>query len=329
MTLSAIWRAWRNFWFEPSGTSSIGLYRILFGLLVLQVGLIHLSGHFEEWYGPDSMVTLPTVVNHFWFNEPRFDLFLLFPQTNPSFTFLYVVFIVAAACLCLGLFSNYSALAVWLILLSMHHQNPYNINGGDAFLRAVAPLLALSHCGDRFSLDALIAKKMGRSASIPSQRNPWAQRMIQVQLALVYWQTFCCKISGEQWLDGTAIYYATRLDDMIRFPAPFITDNWLLLKALDYFTLMIEFLAWNAIFIKECRYYILAGLLFLHLGIDYLINLPVFEWAFIFTLVTFIEPTDLDSLILHLLKKVRCVRKRYETTETIGASADSSLSCLE
>ncbi|MBS1993299.1 MAG: HTTM domain-containing protein [Cyanobacteria bacterium SZAS LIN-3] len=306
MTIGSLWNVWRKFWFEPTGTSTIAVYRILYGILVLQVAVVHLGGHFEEWYGAKSMVTLPTVVNHFWFNEPRFDLFLLFPQTDASFLMVYAVFVLAALCLCLGLFSKYSALAVWLILLSMHHQNPYNINGGDAFLRSVAPFLALSHCGDRFSLDALIARKRGRAPT--GLANPWAQRMIQVQIALVYWQTFCCKVSGEQWLDGTAVYYATRLDDMIRFPAPFITDNMLILKALDYFTLVIEFLAWNAIFIKEFRYYILAGLLFLHLGIDYLINLPVFEWAFIFTLVTFVEPADLDAVFLFLREKLRVWR---------------------
>jgi hypothetical protein len=128
--------------------------------------------------------------------------------------------------------------------------------------------------------------------------------MIQVQLALVYWQTFCCKMAGAQWLDGTAVYYATRLDDMIRFPAPFISDNMFVLKTLDYFTLVIEFAAWTAIWVKEIRYYVLVGLLCLHLGIDYLINLPVFEWAFIVTLVTFIEPTDLEYVFQWLRAKI-------------------------
>ena len=298
MTVTGLWQMWKSFWFEPIGTASICVYRILFAALVLQVALVHLGGHFEEWYGPKSMVTLPTVINHFWFNEPRFDYFLLFPQTDFTFSLIYLALVTGGLFLLLGLFSNYSAAFVWLTLLSMHHQNPYNINGGDAFLRAVAPLLMFSACGDRYSIDAWIAKKWGRT--LPSLRNPWAQRMIQLQIAIVYWQTFCCKLSGTQWLDGTAIYYATRLDDMMRFPAPWITDNMLVLKFLDYFTLVIEFLAWTAIFIKGLRYYIIAGLVFLHLGIDYLINLPVFEWAFIFTLITFIEPVDTDRFFQNI-----------------------------
>jgi hypothetical protein len=147
---------------------------------------------------------------------------------------------------------------------------------------------------------------MGRP--VPALRCPWAQRMIQVQLALVYWQTFCCKIVGAQWLDGTAVYYATRLDDMLRFPAPFISDNMFILKGLDYGTLVIEFAAWTVIFVKELRYYVLFGLLCLHLGIDYLINLPVFEWAFIFTLITFVEPGHLDTCFLWASKRLSLLK---------------------
>jgi len=302
MSLLAIWQQWRAFWFAPTGTASICLYRILFGILVLQIAVVHLGANFSDWYGNKAIVTLPAVAQHFWLGAPRFDLFLLFPATDISLVIIYAIFVLAAIFLCLGLFSNYSALVVWLILLSMHHQDPYNINGGDAFLRVVAPLLAMSHCGDRYSLDAVVARHYGKTAL--RLQSPWAQRLIQVQIALVYWQTFCCKISGNQWLDGTAIYYATRLDDMLRFPAPLITDNIVVIKGLTYFTLVIEFCAWTAIFVKELRYYVLAGLVFLHLGIDYLINLPVFEWAFIFTLVTFVEPSDIDLLVAKL--KIRC-----------------------
>jgi hypothetical protein len=320
MTLSTIWQSWCNFWFKPIGTASISIYRILFGVLVLQISIVHLGGHFEEWYGPHSMVPLQTVVNHFWYNEPRFDYFLLFPQTDHTFALVYIAFVVAGFFLCIGLFSNYSAAFVWLTLLSMHHQDPYNINGGDAFLRTVAPFLAFSHCGDKFSIDALIAKKLGRP--IPLERRPWAQRMIQISIALVYWQTFWCKVAGPQWLDGTAVYYATRLDDMMRFPAPFISDNMFVLRCLDYFTLIIEFLAWNAIFIRSVRYYILVGLVGLHLGIDYLINLPVFEWAFIFTLVTFVEPVDVSKFLqslLVVLKKIPGLKT--SPAKAIGADA--------
>jgi hypothetical protein len=290
MTIKALIHLWREFWFAPATASVISAYRILFGLLVLQICVVHLSGNFHDWYGGRAVVTPQAVMSHFWHSEPQFDLFLLFPDRKEYLDGFHICFTVAAAALTLGLFSRYSALIVWLCLLSMHHHDPFNNNGGDAFLRAVAPWLALSHCGDRYSLDALISRWRGNAEALP--KPVWAQRMIQMQLALVYWQTFCCKIVGPQWLDGTAIYYATRLEDMTRFPAPLITDNLLLLKGLNYFTLVIELAGWTLIWFKETRYWVLFGLLFLHLGIDYMINLPVFEWVFICTLLTFVSEED-------------------------------------
>ncbi len=51
------------------------------------------------------------------------------------------------------------------------------------------------------------------------------------------------------------------------------------------------------VWIKEIRYFVLAAALILHLGIDLAINLPVFEWAFIFALVTFVEPEDIRKIL--------------------------------
>lgn len=292
MKINSLLKVWHKFWFEPTDSISLCLYRICYGLLVLQIGFIHLGDHFADWYGPRAIVDVRTVIDHFWYREPHFDLLLLLPQhSSAAMDIFFYCFLGSAALLTLGLGSRYAAALVWLSLVSLHHHDPYNINGGDAFLRGAGLFLALSPCGDYLSLDAVIRRRRGLPAPKPSA--PWAQRMIQMQLALVYWQTFCCKIVGSQWLDGTAVYYATRLDDMLRFPAPWLTDNMYLLKALNWYTLLIEFFGWNLIWFKETRYYVLAGLLVLHLGIDFVINLPVFEWAFIATLITFIEPQDL------------------------------------
>lgn len=295
MKLDALIKTWRKFWFEPGDSLSVCIFRIFYGLLILQSLLIHLGDHFLDWYGPRSIVNINTVIAHFWHNEPHFDLLLLFPQTEANFQIFYWCLTATALALTLGFCSRYAAALVWLSLVSMHHHDPYNINGGDAFLRGVGLFLALSPCGDYLSIDAVINKaRLGADYKVTAKA-PWAQRMIQMQLALVYWQTFCCKIVGPQWLDGTAVYYATRLDDMMRFPAGWLTDNMFLLKALNWYTLLIEFCGWNLIWFKETRYYVLFGLLALHLGIDYVINLPVFEWAFIATLITFVEPQDLRS----------------------------------
>jgi hypothetical protein len=48
---------------------------------------------------------------------------------------------------------------------------------------------------------------------------------------------------------------------------------------------------------------VLAAALILHLGIDATINLPVFEWAFIAGLITFVDAEDLDKVAPFLKSK--------------------------
>ena len=51
-------------------------------------------------------------------------------------------------------------------------------------------------------------------------RSPWAQRMIQIQLSILYFTAFCLKVQGEPWLSGTALSYVYQLDEIRRFPLP-------------------------------------------------------------------------------------------------------------
>lgn len=290
MTLTDIWNKWRKFWFEPIKPLSIAIYRVLFGLLILQIALVHIDGNLFDWYGPHAIVTIDTVRSHFWWNEPRFDVLLSFPNTNEAVQLYFYTFVIAAVFVTVGFCTRFSIIFVCLGLISLHHHNPFNNNGGDAFLRICSIYLCFSPAGDRLSLDNIIRRRLGMKPP-PITSCPWAQRMVQVQLCMVYAQTFCCKIVGPQWLDGTAVYYATRLDDLIRMsPGPF--DQLWFCKFLSWYTLVIEFSMFTLVWFKSLRYPILLGVLILHLGIDLTINLPVFEWAFIITLVTFVEPDD-------------------------------------
>ena len=301
--LKSMWNLWRGFWFEPQPMTTLALYRICFGILILQTYVIHIGFDFLNWYGPKAIIPIESVRQFFWWNEPRFDLLLLLPQTDAWYVAFYVSFVIAIACATVGLCTRVSMAYVCMSLISLHHHDPFNINGGDTFLRLTSIFLAFSHCGEAWSLDNLIKRKRG--IAIQQLHNPWAWRMIQVQLAIAYCDTFWCKIVGQQWLDGTAVYYATRLEDMYRFELPFLFDNLWFCKLLSWYTLVIEFAMWTFVWFRETRYYILIGTLFLHLGIDVAINLPVFEWAFIAGLAAFIYPDDLEQIKTWLITTVR------------------------
>lgn len=303
MSLSAFWNAWRNFWFHPVTPESVSLFRILMGLLVLQILCISIGGDFLNWYGTHALVQSASVQQYFWLASPKFDLLLAF-QNDQTLQFYFYSVIVAAFCMTLGFCTRFSCIYVTLALLSMHNHMPFNINGGDAFVRLMVMYLCFANCGDCYSVDRWLAVRRS-GGKLPIEAKPgWALRIIQIQLAIVYMHTFICKVNGQQWWDGTAVYFATRLEDLMRLQIP-LFDSLLFCKLLSWYTLVVEFAMFTLVWIKDLRYFVLASALILHLGIDVAINLPVFEWAFIFALVSFVDPADVRKAFNFVETKFR------------------------
>jgi hypothetical protein len=196
----------------------------------------------------------------------------------------------------IGLGTRYSALMVFICLVSMHQHNPMNINGGDCFMRLCAFFLIFSHAGEALSVDRWLKKKY-HPEQLKDEYWPWAQRLFQIQFVLVYWQTSAIKLAGTQWVDGSAIYYAMRLEDLYRFPIPFLYDHLWICQALTWTALFIEVSLWTLIWIKEFRYYVLALGVMLHIGIDLSLSLPLFETVFIYSYVIWVEPKDMQRFL--------------------------------
>jgi len=311
MTLRSFWKAWRNFWFCPVTAEPVALFRILLGLLILQILLISIGVDFLDWYGRHAIVQNETVRFHYWKLQPRFDLLLLFPRDDALSLYYYSI-VAAAICMTVGLCTRISCIYVALAFISMHHHDPFNINGGDAFVRLMSMYICFTPCGDCFSLDRLIAEKRA-GQKLPVVAKPaWSLRLIQMQIAIVYFHTFVCKVNGTQWWDGTAVYFATRLEDLMRLKMP-LFDSLLFCQLLSWYTLVVEGAMFTLVWIKELRYFVLASAVILHLGIDFAINLPVFEWAFIFSLVVFVEPDDIRILHNRVLAKLHAKRSTEES----------------
>jgi Vitamin K-dependent gamma-carboxylase len=203
------------------------------------------------------------------------------------------VFLGSAASLSAGLLTRLNSVIVFLCLTSIQQRNLYITHGGDTFLRLAGFFLIFAPAGAAFSVDRLIRIRRGKQDQRIHARSPWAQRMIQLQLALLYLATFCWKAQGAPWIDGTALRYVYHLDELQRFPLPAWFLNPILLKFGTWFALALEFSLGVLVWIREFRYYILtAGLLF-HLLIEYSLNIPMFEWDVLSAYVLFIEPEDL------------------------------------
>jgi hypothetical protein len=284
--LTAITKKWRGFWFEPIGTETIAIYRILFGFLAV-VDLVDISASFSVWYGRSGIMPVDILQKVFWQGQARFDLFLLSPDDWTSQAYLYSL-IVAAVCLMLGLGTRFSAGYLAMGFVSLYHHNPYIFNAGEALFRLNSIFLTFTPSNEHYSLDSWLRSKRGLPA-YPPLRCPWAQRMIQLQLTIAYFSAFWAKTLGLQWRDGSAVYYASRLTELINFPMPLLDQIWFC-RLSSWAVLLIEFTGFTLIWFKPVRPYVLIAMLLLHLGIAYLFILPFFQFLFMVTLVTFMEP---------------------------------------
>jgi len=282
--------AWDTFFFSPQSPTPVALYRIFYGLLVVTT-LALLHGDWLTWYGVNAFMRIETMHKV----EPgiRLNLFLVMPQNDTWVQAFFWVFLLFAVFLTVGFLSRFSSIAVFLCLLSVHQRNLFILHSGDTLLRATGFFLMFAPAGAAISVDRLWRLRSGKEGLAIKPRSPWAQRMIQIQMSLAYLSTFLWKIRGSEWLNGTALYYTTRLAEFQRFPMPTLEPG-IILRLATWSALFVEFAAGVLVWIRKLRYWVLLLGLCLHLFIEYSMNVPLFQWVIMATYVCFIDPADLS-----------------------------------
>ncbi len=294
MDFRRIAAAWNRFWFAPISPTPIALFRILFGFLVILHGIL-LAPDLLLWYGEGSAVSSETALQ--MFAKPHVNLFALLPPGN-EFIFAFFIFsMLAALALTLGLWTRGSTVIVLLWLLSVYSRGWMVTNAADIFLHIAAFYLIFSPAGEALSLDRLWRILRGQESGPPAPRAPWAQRMIQVQLAMVYFSSFLWKNQSSQWADGTAVYYISRLEAFRRFPVPYLFEHLWTVQLLTWGSVVLDFLLATFIWIIEFRYTLLAAGILYHLFMDYSINVQLLQAPFLAAYATFVEPEHLSRLM--------------------------------
>ncbi len=107
-------------------------------------------------------------------------------------------------------------------MLSIHNRNLVSSSGADVLLLTFGFNLMLSPCGAAYSVDAwLESRKRGTPAE--PLIVPWALRLIQIQIGLVYTCAAILKAGGGLWLNGSALHYVLNNTEVDRFDVSFLT----------------------------------------------------------------------------------------------------------
>lgn len=286
-TADKLKRCWYSFFFVPRSTTALSIFRISYATLAL-CNLILLKDDLLTWYGSQhamisfetSRLCLP--------NLPTVCLLSLAPYTDGTLYVFYAISVCAALTLLLGWHTRISALVLFITMQSFCRRNGFIINGCDELMSEIALYLSVSHAGKDLSVEKFVSRRRGTWRA--NRYAPWAQRLLQCQIALVYGKSLYSRLGQPAWLDGTCVGLVLQSKELQHFPIPVeIATSAMFSKFATWSTLAIEFCLCTLIWYRKTRYWtIFIGIVF-HLGLEYAVNIPIFQWLMIACLLTFVE----------------------------------------
>ena len=262
---------WNQFWFKSIDARQYAALRIAFGGLsvVYLLGLLpYVEAQFSGlgWLRDIQQIAVQ--------NGGSWSLFFIQAGAQAT-TLAYAIVwmgIIAAFMLMIGWQSRLAATITWLVWVSLWNRNPLLLDGDDAILKLMCFYLMLSSCGNCWSVDACLQIK-------PQQVSVWPLRLIQFQIALIYFVSGWVKFHSPEWLDGTIMQYVLIHPQYSRWDGWSFIDNPLLSGVLvalagfiRWWELLFPFLLINA---HSRKISLLIGILF-HVGLLFTMNLRWF-----------------------------------------------------
>jgi hypothetical protein len=284
---------WDEFFFTPISPATIGLFRICFGIVVF-LSVLGKYPHREIFYGGDAIVSSATTGHHF--PKPEWIYFRWVPDGDPALAIYFQVILAATICLIFGLCTRVSSILVFIGLISLSNRNFFIDNSGDDLMRINSFFLMFTQAGAAYSIDRWIRVRRGKEGPELTPRAPWAQRLLQLQVAYLYLDTFILKLPGEGWMDGTALYYALRYLELRRFDFHYMFYYLWQIKLATWSVMAGEFSLAILIWVRPLRYYLIFIGIMLHTGINLTMQFPVFQYVMIASLINFIYPEDIERV---------------------------------
>jgi len=307
---------WNDFFFEPIPAYSLGLFRIVFAAVIL-LDLCLLAPDALVWFGEKG--TLPVNYATRLTGGIRVNALTWLPASDFSvecffaFTFLSVILLLA------GYKTRVASVLVWICLTSLHHRNTFILNSGDTLMRNLSFFLIFAPTDMAYSVDRYLRLKRGIEKPGVPLMAPWPLRLMQIQVSVMYLATVFWKLKGTMWLDGTAVFYITRLDEFKHYPTPLFMQSLWFSRLATWSSLAVELSMGTLIWVRRLKYPVLLAGVMLHLGLEYTMNVPVFQWVVLSSFILFVEPEDIARFVSLV------VRRREDTRSAARAESAKAM----
>jgi hypothetical protein len=190
---------WNLFWFRPTEPTNLGICRLtFFGLLLLRHRLVPID--------PTEAAAWAAVPDVFWMPSPLLGLLTLPVFSPPVLRLLEQLWTLALALSCVGVCTRLStavAVGAGAYLLWLPH-NFGKLHHMDGMVVLVMGTLALSRCGDAWSVDSWIARRR-HPERFPRRRcgeYTWPIRVVWLLMAIVFAGAGLAKLrnAGLDWV---------------------------------------------------------------------------------------------------------------------------------
>ena len=297
-------RAWTGFFFTPSDPTTLGLIRVLVGVLLFwDVAVLGLDLHdylgSEGWIGPEAVRQYLALRSpwawSFWPWVP--DRWL------PA---AWAGCLVVMALFTVGLWSRVTAVLAWTIVVAIARRAPVALFGFDQMISTWALYLAaFGASGQALSVDRVLARRRASTGAGPGRGDNervagntvrltatvsanLSLRLIQLHLALVYGSAGLSKLRGTEWWDGTAMEMIILTPEFRRFDLVWLLAYPTLLGLATHAGLLLEIAYPILIWSRKLRPLLLLAVVLMHLGIDLLLGLTEFGLTMIVANLAFI-----------------------------------------
>ena len=266
---------------------SLAALRVVLGLLVV-ADLILRATDFRAHYTDAGILPRSQLIEEGLIGDTRFSLLL----ANGELVILALFFCftaIAAICMILGYRTRLMTIIVWVMVISIQFRNPMLLNAGDILLRLLLFWSMFLPLGAYWSVDRW---REAAPRRLSMQFLSIGTIGLLLQIAFVYVFTALLK-TGEAWrVDGTALYYALNMDQLVTPFGTWMTQFPDLLRILTFATLGLEaigpFLLFFPFFTGPVRTAMVFAFMGLHFGIWTMMEIGFFPWISALCMVCFL-----------------------------------------
>jgi hypothetical protein len=261
---------------RTEGTTA-ALFRVPFGVFAMwqAVGVLL---NVDRYFGPHALVPP---------DPARFSSLSAVMWAYDSSAWVHGLawlFLVAATLATLGVWPRLSLGLVAYLHIAFQHRNPLILNAGDRLFAIVAVLALFLPLGARFAL-----------FSRQREGTVFGQRMIELQVRLVYLMTAIAKLAEEPWRDGTALFHVLASPVLAEWPIE--VESRALIAVMTYGTLVFELAFALLVGWRPARRPLLLAGVALHLGIEITMRIPTFSFLMMISYLAFLSDAEARWLL--------------------------------